>query len=91
MAPSRRDERARAPADPQAPGGGRDGPLDDAEARDDAEVRDDDVFERGRPKLTKRDTWRLVFATYRVSFPYLLIFVLGLLAATWLFTNVLFR
>ena len=51
----------------------------------------DDQFERGRPKLTKRDTWRLIFATYGVSFPYLLIFVLGMLAATWLVTTVIFR
>jgi len=85
VAPARRDERTRAPADPQAPGGVADDPPADAAGHD------DDVFERGRPKLTKRDTWRLVFATYRVSLPYLLIFVLGLLAATWLFTNVLFR
>ena len=84
VTPSRPDERARAPADPQARGRDGDEPTSDADAPD-------DVFERGRPKLTKRDTWRLVFATYRVSLPYLLIFVLGLLAATWLFTNVLFR
>ena len=84
MAPSRPNERTRAPADPQAPGGEGETTHDDAGAPD-------DVFERGRPKLTKRDTWRLVFATYRVSFPYLLLFVLGLLGATWLFTNVLFR
>ena len=51
----------------------------------------DDRYERGRPKLTKRDTWRLIFATYGVSFPYLLIFVLGMLAATWLVTTVFFR
>ncbi len=51
----------------------------------------DDAFEGDRPKLGKRDAWRLVFASYRVSFPYLLVFVLGMLAVTWLVTNVLFR
>ena len=60
-------------------------------ARDEATVEQDDRFEGGRPKLTARDTWRLVFATYRVSFPYLLVFVLGMLIATWLVTTVLFR
>jgi hypothetical protein len=51
---------------------------------------DDDQVEGGRPKLTAWDTWRLVFATYRESFPYLLVFILGMLAATWLVTVVLF-
>lgn len=50
----------------------------------------DDRFEGDRPKLTKGDTWRLIFATYRESFPYLLVFILGMLAATWLVTVVLF-
>lgn len=61
------------------------------DVREAAHDERDDVFESGRPKLTQRDTWRLIFATYRVSFPYLLIFVLGMLAATWLVTTVLFR
>ena len=52
--------------------------------------RDDDQFDGGRPKLTNSDTWRLIFATYRESFPYLLVFILGMLAATWLVTVVLF-
>jgi hypothetical protein len=60
-------------------------------AHDDATAEQDDRFESGRPKLTTRDTWRLILATYRVSFPYLLIFVLGMLIATWLVTTVLFR
>jgi len=51
----------------------------------------DDEMASGRPKLTNRDTWRLILATYRVSFPYLLVFVLGMLIATWLVTTVLFR
>jgi hypothetical protein len=69
---------------------------DDARQRaadDEAHERatDDEVYERGRPKLRTRDSWRLVFATYRVSLPYLLVFVLGMLVATWLVTTVLFR
>ena len=40
--------------------------------------------------LTNRDIWALIMATYRSSFPYVLIFVAGILFATWLFTEVLF-
>ncbi len=58
---------------------------------DQRDRHDDDTYEGGRPKIGRRDTWRLVFATYRVSFPYLLVFVLGMLAATWLVTTVFFR
>lgn len=49
--------------------------------------RDDDT----RPKLSRRDTWHLVWATYRDSFPYILIFVVAMLVATWFVTTVLFR
>jgi hypothetical protein len=59
--------------------------------RDEASGERDDRYEGDRPKLTRRDTWRLIFATYRVSFPYLFVFVLGMLIATWLVTTVLFR
>jgi hypothetical protein len=44
-----------------------------------------------RPALTRRDTWHLVWSTYKASFPYLLIFVVGMLTATWLVTTVFFR
>ncbi len=40
--------------------------------------------------LTRREILVLILATYRTSFPYLLIFVIGLLVATWLFTAVIF-
>lgn len=40
--------------------------------------------------LTRREIWSLILATYRTSFPYLLIFILGMLFATWLFTEVVF-
>ena len=38
-------------------------------------------------RLSRRDTWRLVFATYRATFPYLLVTVLGLTLATWIVTT----
>ena len=40
--------------------------------------------------LGNRDIWALIMATYRSSFPYLLIFVAGMLFATWLLTEVIF-
>ena len=40
--------------------------------------------------LTGREVLSLILATYRTSFPYLLIFVIGLLVATGLFTEVIF-
>ena len=43
-----------------------------------------------KPTLTRREILALILATYRTSFPYLLIFVIGLLVATWLFTAVIF-
>lgn len=44
-----------------------------------------------KPQLTRREILSLILATYRSSFPYLLIFLVGLLVATWLFTEVVFR
>lgn len=46
--------------------------------------------ERKAP-LTRREIVSLILATYRSSFPYLVIFLVGLLVATWLFTEVVFR
>jgi hypothetical protein len=56
-------------------------------------ARHDEEREDGkrRPALSRRDTWRLVLATYFTSLPYLLIFVIAMLAATWFVTTVLFR
>jgi len=42
----------------------------------------------GRPQLPRRDIWVLIWQAYRVSFPYLLVFVLLLLVATWVVTSV---
>lgn len=44
----------------------------------------------GRPELSRRDVWRLIFATYRASLPYFLITLASLILATWLLTRVLF-
>ena len=79
--------------DPTPDGRDERGGRNEPDGRDERGGHDDhdDRYERGRPKLTKRDTWHLIFATYGVSFPYLLIFVLGMLAATWLVTTVFFR
>lgn len=40
--------------------------------------------------LTRREIWSLILATYQTSFPYLLIFIAGMLFATWFFTEVVF-
>ncbi|MBA2666027.1 MAG: hypothetical protein H0U69_03210 [Trueperaceae bacterium] len=44
-----------------------------------------------RPKLTRRDTWHLVWQTYATSLPYMLVFVIAMLAVTWFVTTVVFR
>lgn len=43
-----------------------------------------------RDPLRPREVWRLIAATYRTSLPYLLVFLAGLLLATWLFTELVF-
>lgn len=75
----------RAPRDPSPapppgeagdePGGPRSGRVD----------REDDP-----PELSTRDVWRLIWASYRVSFPYFLVVVLGLALTTWIVTTLLF-
>jgi hypothetical protein len=52
-------------------------------------VKPDDAA--SKTPLTRREILSLILATYRTSFPYLLIFMIGLLIATWLFTEVVFR
>lgn len=44
-----------------------------------------------RPKLTTRDVWALIWASYKTSAPYLLIFLVLFIAAVWFVTEVLFR
>lgn len=43
-----------------------------------------------RPRLTPRDVRALVWATYKTSFPYVMVFVLLFLGAVWFVTEVLF-
>ncbi|MDZ7704010.1 MAG: hypothetical protein U5L04_05940 [Trueperaceae bacterium] len=42
-----------------------------------------------RPDLDSTDIWALILATYQVTLPYLIIFVVLMLFATWLITDVL--
>jgi hypothetical protein len=44
-----------------------------------------------RPKLTSRDVWALIWATYKTSLPYLLVFLLLFSLGVWFVTEVLFR
>jgi len=44
-----------------------------------------------RPKLTRREILGLIFRTYAVSLPYVLIFVAVMLIATWVVTELVFR
>jgi hypothetical protein len=56
--------------------------------------RDDDERDRpqrGKPQISRADTWRLVWETYKASFPYLLVFIIAMLGATWLVTSVFLR
>lgn len=50
-----------------------------------------EAYEEGRPKLTRRDVWALVWSTYKTSAPYLLAFLALFLLAVWFVTEVLFR
>jgi hypothetical protein len=42
-----------------------------------------------RPHLSRRDTWRLVWAVYAASAPYLVAFLALFLLAVWFVTEVL--
>lgn len=53
----------------------------------DAPHRDATTSQEPPARLSRRDTWRLVFATYRATFPYLVATVLGLVLATWIVTT----
>jgi hypothetical protein len=43
-----------------------------------------------RPRLSRRDVWRLIFATYRATLPLFLVVLLALILATWIVTTLLF-
>ena len=40
--------------------------------------------------LKPREVWKLIMGTYKVSLPYLLIFLAGLLLVTWILTAIFF-
>ena len=44
-----------------------------------------------RRKLSRGDIFGLIFRTYAVSLPYILIFIAGMLVATWFVTEILFN
>lgn len=46
--------------------------------------------DEGRPELSGRDVWRLIRASYAASFPYFVVFLLGLALATWILTTLVF-
>lgn len=50
----------------------------------------EDTTESGRPRLSAREVLRLIFRTYWESLPYLIIFLAGLLLATWIVTELVF-
>jgi|GEM_PF-5517296 len=43
-----------------------------------------------RRSFSSKEIWGLILATYRASFPYLLIFLALLLLATWFLTEIVF-
>ena len=43
-----------------------------------------------RERLTPGEVWKLIMGTYKVSLPYLLVFLAGLLLATWILTELVF-
>jgi len=49
------------------------------------------VQDAEKPKLDKRDVIALIWATYRATLPYLIIFVVAFLFVTWLVTDVFLR
>lgn len=50
-----------------------------------------DNTDADKPKLDKRDVIALIWATYRVTLPYLIIFIVVFLLITWLITDVFLR
>lgn len=43
-----------------------------------------------RRKLSRGEVFMLILRTYAVSFPFILLFIAGMLVATWFVTEVLF-
>jgi hypothetical protein len=51
----------------------------------------DNAVQAEKPKLDKRDVIALIWATYRATLPYLIIFLVAFLFVTWLVTEVFLR
>ncbi|HEX7003406.1 MAG TPA: hypothetical protein VF168_04385 [Trueperaceae bacterium] len=45
---------------------------------------------RRRERMTPGEVWKLIMGTYKVSLPYLLVFIAGILLATWILTELVF-
>lgn len=52
--------------------------------------RVDDGADDDRPRLSTRDVLALIWASYRASFPYFLVVLLGLALTTWIVTTFVF-
>jgi hypothetical protein len=68
----------------------RDSSSSDARPADSVAEEQKEGSERRRHTLSPRDVWRLILASYRGTLPYLLIFIAGLLLATWILTELAF-
>ena len=64
--------------------------ADDGEGRGNGGADERDRSSRRRVPMTPGEVWKLVMGTYRVSLPYLLVFVGGILLATWILTELVF-
>lgn len=50
-----------------------------------------EAYREGRPVLSRMEILRLIWETYKVSAPYLFVYLLLFSLAIWLVTEVLFR
>lgn len=59
--------------------------------RTDSDAREEAAGSTEKPQLDKRDVIALIWATYRATLPYLIIFIVAFLFVTWLVTDVFLR
>ena len=50
-----------------------------------------EAYQEGRPVLSRWDVLRLIWETYKVTAPYLFVYLLLFSLAIWIVTEVLFR
>lgn len=62
---------------------------DDRGAREEPKPKGSPSGPRREP-LNPGEIWKLILGTYKVSLPYLLVFLAGLLLATWILTELFF-